>query len=87
LSCASSSHGDTFPSWSSFVTTISSPAFQSRAAVRESAKFSVVMFAPKIVSSGAQRRKSAAVRRDCETSASVRRLVSYGPLTLALESR
>src|SRR5919198_5996891 len=66
---------------------ISSPGRHSRAAVRVSVKLSVVMFAPKIVSSGEQRRNSAATRRDCVTSASVRRLVSYGPLTFAFDSR
>ena len=40
-----------FASWSSFVATISSPRAHSRPAVRESAKFSVVVFAPKITSS------------------------------------
>ena len=54
---------------------------------RESAKLSVVMFAPKIASSGAQPRKRAAVVRERSTSASVRRLVSYGPLTFAFDSR
>ena len=45
------------------------------------------MFAPKIASSGVQPRNSPALRRACVTSASVRRLVSYGPLTLAFDSR
>ena len=40
-----------FASWSSRVTTTSSPSCQSRAAVRESAKLSEVMFAPKVTSS------------------------------------
>ncbi len=84
---ASSSQGATLPSWSSCVTTTSSPARQSRAAARVSAKFSVVMFAPKATSAGVQPRKSAAVRRDCVTSASVLRLVSYGPLRFAFDSR
>jgi hypothetical protein len=57
LSDASSSQGETLPSWSSFVTMTSSPARQSRAAVRVSAKLSVVMFAPKITSSAEQLRK------------------------------
>ena len=52
-----------------------------------SAKFSVVMFAPKTTSSGVQPRKPAPTRRDSSTSASVRRLVSYGPLTFAFDSR
>ena len=37
-----------FASWSRRVTTTSSPSCQSRAAVRESAKLSEVMFAPKV---------------------------------------
>ena len=40
-----------FASWSRRVTTTSSPSCQSRAAVRESAKLSEVMFAPKVTSS------------------------------------
>ena len=43
-SCATSSQGETFASWSSLVTTISSPSRNSRAAVRVSAKLSVDMF-------------------------------------------
>ena len=84
---ASSSHGETLPSWSSCVTTISSPASSSRPTVRLSAKLSVVMFAPKTTSSGEQPRNSPPARRDSSTSSSVRRLVEYGPLTFAFEVR
>ena len=66
---------------------ISSPALNSRPTVRESAKFSVVMFGPKTVSSAAQPRKRPAVSRARASSASVRRLVSYGPLVFAFEVR
>src|SRR5262249_31899115 len=55
--------------------------------VRVKGKCRGVMFAPKIVSSGAHPRKSAAESRDCVISASVRRLVSYGPPTFAFASR
>ena len=84
---ASSSHGETLPSWSSCVTTISSPASSSRPTVRLSAKLSVVMFAPKTTSSGEQPRNAPPARRDSSTSSSVRRLVEYGPLTFAFEVR
>jgi hypothetical protein len=40
---------------------ISSPGWKARAAVRDSAKFSVVMFGPKITSSGSQPRNRAAL--------------------------
>ena len=49
---ASSSQGETLASWSSRVTTISSPAASSRPSVRVRAKLSVVMLAPKTTSSG-----------------------------------
>jgi len=45
------------------------------------------MFAPKIVSSGLQPRNSAPVSRAWVISASVLRLVSYGPLVFAFDSR
>src|SRR5712691_1322313 len=86
-SCASSSHGDTFASWSSRVTRIWSPSLKARAAVRVSAKFSVVMFCPNTTSSASQPRKPAAASLPCATTASVRRLVSYGPPTFAFDSR
>ena len=66
---------------------ISSPASNSRPAVRESAKLSVVMFGPKTISSLLEPRNRAAVARARSNSTSVRRLVSYGPLTFAFDSR
>ena len=86
-SCASSSHGATLASWSSRVTRISSPAVRVRPSARVSAKLSVVMFAPKIVSSGRQPRKRAAVAWACSTSASLRRLVANFPPRFAFDSR
>ena len=46
-----------------------------------------IAFGPKIVSSGAQPRKSAAASRACAISASVLRLVAYSPPMFALSSR
>ena len=87
-SCASSSHGATLPSWSSRVTRISSPGSNVRAAVRESAKFSVVMFgAEDDLLVRAAEEPAGGRPRAASTSASVRRLVSYGPLTFAFDSR
>src|SRR5579864_2222927 len=86
-SCASSSHGETLPSWSRRVTTISSPALSVRPTVRESAKLSVVMFAPKIASSGSHQRNDAALSRACVTSASLRRLLPKCPPRFAFDSR
>ena len=43
------------------------------------------MFGPKTASSGAQPRKRPAVSRARWSSASVRRLVSYGPLVFAFD--
>ena len=86
-SWASSSHGETLASWSSRVTTTSSPAAQSRAAARVSAKFSVVMFGPKITSSAVAPRSSAAACRAPVTSASDRSDVSKGPPRFAFASR
>ena len=58
-----------FASWSSFVATTSSPACQSRAAVRERWKLSDVMLAPKITSSViTPSRSDAAARADAITS-------------------
>ena len=72
-----------FASWSSFVTTTSSPAAQSRAAVRESAKLSVVMFAPKTTSSAVAPRSSAAAERAEATTRSLARDVGKAPPRLA----
>jgi hypothetical protein len=69
------------------VTTISSPACSSRPIVLEREKLSVVMFGPNTTSSQAQPRNRPAVSRDRRAISSVRRLVSYGPLVFAFESR
>jgi hypothetical protein len=69
------------------VHTISSPSCQSRDAVRESAKFSVVMFAPNATSSIVALRKRAAVVRARSMSASERREVSNAPPRFALSLR
>ena len=50
-------------------------------------KLSVVMFAPNIASPGSQRRNDAAARRDCVSSASVRRLEPKAPPRFAFDSR
>ncbi len=66
---------------------ISSPATSSRPAVRDSMKFSEVMFGPKITSWGSQPRKRAALASAWATIAATRRLVSYGAPMFALASR
>jgi len=86
-SSASSSHGATLASWSSRVTITSSCGPHVRAADRESAKLSVVMFGPKIVSSAVQRRKRAATAWAPSTRASDSRDVSNAPPTFAFEVR
>jgi hypothetical protein len=67
-SCAISSQGATPASWSRQDTRISSPGRNARAAVRDSAKFSVVMFGPKITSCGSQPKNLAAL---CSASARI----------------
>ena len=62
-SAATSSQGEMFASWSSWVTTISSPGSSVRATAWASWKLSVVMFAPKAISSGSLPVKSAAASR------------------------
>jgi hypothetical protein len=64
------------PSWSSEETRISSPAASSRPAVRESVKFSDVMFGPKMTSVGSQPRNAAAFASASATIAATRWLVS-----------
>ena len=86
-SCASSSHGATPPSWSSEDTRISSPGSKPRPTVRESMKFSEVMFGPKITSWGSQPRNAAAFASASVTIAPTRRLVSYAAPMFALASR
>jgi hypothetical protein len=75
-SAASSTHGETPPSWSRRETRIRSPSFQSLAAVRESEKSRTVMFWPKITSSAAQLRKRPASSFAVARIRSTRLLVS-----------
>ncbi len=86
-SCASSSQGETFASWSSAVTTISSPSRRVRPNARLRRKLSDVMLWPKAVSPGAQPRNVAAFSCASSTSSVVRRLVEYGAPMFALSSR
>ena len=62
-SCASSSQGETFASWSSFVTSTSSPRSSVRARQRVSRKLSEVMVGPNATSSGWQLRNRPAATR------------------------
>ena len=75
-SCAISSQGATPASWSRQETRISSPGLNSRAAVRDSAKLSVVMFAPKITSPGSQPRNRAALLSAAARISATRLLVA-----------
>src|SRR6188472_2684126 len=86
-SCSSSSHGETFASWSSFVTSTSSPASSVRAKARVRRKLRPVMLGPKATSRASQRRKSAARCLACSIRSTVRREVSNEPPTFALSSR
>src|SRR5260370_88436 len=80
---SSARQGATLASWSSVVTTISSPAFSSRPMARASAKVIVVMFWPKTTSSRSQWKKSAMAARAAATIASFARLVAKAPHALA----
>ena len=80
----SASQGATLPSWSSRVTSTSSPAFSSRASARVRRKLSEVMLWPNATSSPEQPRNEPAFSWARSTSALVRRDVSYGAPTLAL---
>ena len=79
----SACHGATFASWSKVVTTISSPALNSRPIARASAKVMVVMFCPNTTSPGWQLKKSAIAARVDAIIASFRRLVSKAPHVFA----
>ena len=65
------------------VTTISSPAFNSRPIARASANVMVVMFCPNTTSFAWQLKKSAIAWRVDRIIASFRRLVSKAPQVLA----
>ena len=86
-SSATTSHGDTFASWSSAVTTISSPGFIVRATACASWKFSVVMFAPKAIPSGSAPVKSAAAALPRSITSSDSRDVRNAPPRFEFESR
>src|SRR4051812_724329 len=86
-SAASSTHGATPPSWSRRETRMRSPSFQSREAVRESMKSSVVMFVPKTTSSDEQLRKRPASARARFRISATRSPVAYGAPRFALASR
>ena len=73
-SWASSSHGATFPSWSRRVTRISSPRASVRPSVRVSAKLSVVMFWPNVVSPARSRGSARRSRAPARPASSLRRL-------------
>ena len=74
-------------SWSRSVTTISSPGSSVRATAWASRKLSVVMFAPKAISSGSLPVKSAAAARARSTTASESAEVRNAPPRFAFASR
>ena len=78
-SCATSSQGDTLASWSSAVTTISSPGSSVRATACASRKLSVVMLAPNAIPSGSPPVNSAAAARPRSISSSEAAEVGEGP--------
>ena len=87
-SCASSSHGATFASWSSFVTTISSPARERPAERAREQEVERGHARPerdlvRVAAEEAGRRR----RGPARSSSSVRTLVSYGAPMFALSSR
>jgi hypothetical protein len=84
---ATSSQGATLASWSRSVTTISSPGSRVRATACASRKLSVVMLAPKAISSGREPVKSAAVRRASAITACVSSEVAKAPPSLAADER
>ena len=86
-SAATSSQGDTFASWSSWVTTISSPGSSVRATAWASRKLSVVMFAPNAIPSGSPPVKSAAAARPRAISSSDAAEVAKAPPRLAFDAR
>jgi hypothetical protein len=70
-SSATRTQGATLASWSSWVTTISSPRRRVRATAWASRKLSVVMFGPKAISSGALPVSAAAAARAAATTSAV----------------
>ena len=86
-SAATSSQGDTLASWSSWVTTISSPGSSVRATAWASRKFSVVMFAPKAMPSGSPPVKSARAARPLSITSTAAAEVAKAPPRFAFDSR
>ena len=83
LSAARVTQGSTFPRWSSSVTTISSPAFQSRPRARAAWKRRVVALAPKAISPGSAWSRSAMAHLASWMYASVSTLDAKTPWTFA----
>ena len=86
-SSAASTHGRTLASWSSRVTTTSSPGPSVRPTEREIANSSVVAFGPKTTSSASAFSRSAAARWASAITSSVSWLVANAPCALALLRR
>jgi hypothetical protein len=86
-SLATASQGATFASWSSAVTTISSPGSNSRATACASRKFSVVMFAPNAISVAALPVSRPAAARAVASSSTVSRDVANTPPSFAVPRR
>ncbi len=79
---AATSQGRTFASWSSRLTTTSSPTFHVLARARASWYVIVVMFGPRITPPGSPPTRSANARRAASTSASARAEDGNGPCRL-----
>ena len=86
-SSAASTHGRTFASWSSFVTTTSSPGPSVRPNDRERCRRSDVEFGPNTISPGSAPVMSAAARRASAISASVSSLAANAPCVLLIPLR
>ncbi len=84
---AASTQGRTFASWSSRVTTISSPGPQSADSTSASRNVSVVMFGPRMTPSGSPPTRSATARRASVTSSSERALAGNSPPVLPIPVR
>ncbi len=86
-SWAARTHGRTFASWSSVVTTTSSPGRSVRPNDRERCSSNVVEFGPKTISPGSAPVMSAAARRASAISASVSSLAANAPCVLLIPRR
>ena len=87
VSAPTASQGAMLASWSSCVTTTSSPGERVAATDRDSPNASVVMFWPNTHSSALPPRRSAAAERPSAMISSVSRLVAKAPPVFALCSR